>query len=208
MLTCALLPTPSSTTSSTRPSCLSRDCYAVSLMDRIVTSSHHTRYEAMTPELFESGLRLTSDLDMLFGQPNRTVLSLRDVPGLTRAALPILAKYGVKAVSVGVNTFSGPPSVARIFKWRDVASDTELYGLWHRGGCVRAAHALYSYTPWCWCCVPELSCGYFHYHCAVFTILAAACRVRLWCTRPVNWQCSTRQPGHVKQRQHRPVWTL
>lgn len=173
-------------------------------MDCTVTSSHLTRYEAMTPELFESGLRLTSDLDTLFGQPNRTVLSLRDVPGLTRAALPILAKYGVKAVSVGVNTFSGPPSVSRIFKWRDEASGAELYGLWHRGGCVLHMRCTRTRRG----VVPELSCGYFHYHCAVFTILAAACRMRLWRTRPVNWQCSTRQPGHVKQWQHHPVWTL
>ena len=82
-----------------------------------------------TPDLFESGLHLTHELDTLFGLPNRTVLSLRDVPGLTRAAIPFLAKYGVKAVSVGVNTYSGPPAVARIFKWHDTASNTGVYGL-------------------------------------------------------------------------------
>lgn len=38
----------------------------------------------------------------------------RDVPGMTRAAIPILASQGVRALSSGVNGFSAPPGVPKV----------------------------------------------------------------------------------------------
>ena len=41
-------------------------------------------------------------------------LMQRDVPGMTRAAVPVLAAAGVKALSSGVNGFSAPPGVPKV----------------------------------------------------------------------------------------------
>ena len=59
------------------------------------------------------------------------VLSLRDVPGLTRNSLTALAYAGVKAVTVGVNPSTSPPAVPQLFKWQ---SDLSVLGFWHKGG--------------------------------------------------------------------------
>lgn len=59
----------------------------------------------------------------------------RDVPGLTRAAIPILVGQGIKAVSVGVNAGSAPPAVPHHtpFIWRDEQSNTQILAFWHPG---------------------------------------------------------------------------
>jgi hypothetical protein len=58
------------------------------------------------------------------------------VPGLTRAAVPILAAAGVRALSVGVNGGSAPPGVPKNapFVWRDATSGAEVLAFWHPGG--------------------------------------------------------------------------
>jgi hypothetical protein len=45
--------------------------------------------------------------DEYYGLAHKITYSQRDVPGLTRGAIPVLTKAGVKGVSVGEN-----PSVA------------------------------------------------------------------------------------------------
>jgi len=59
------------------------------------------------------------------------VLSLRDVPGLTRNSLTALAYAGVKVISVGVNPGTAPPAVPKLFKWE---GDLSVLGMWHKGG--------------------------------------------------------------------------
>lgn len=63
-----------------------------------------------------------------------TVLQ-RDVPGFTRAAVPILVDQGVKAVTLGVNGGSAPPDVPHNtpFLWHDKQSGTEIIAMWHPG---------------------------------------------------------------------------
>ena len=39
-----------------------------------------------------------------YGQPHKQTLSLRDVPGMTRAAIPLLHRRNISAVSVGENS--------------------------------------------------------------------------------------------------------
>ena len=58
------------------------------------------------------GVRLTHDLDARFGLPPKQTLSTRDVPGMTRAAIPLLHRAGVTAVSEGMNgrVSTAPPS--------------------------------------------------------------------------------------------------
>jgi hypothetical protein len=71
------------------------------------------------------------------------ILLQRDVPGLTRAAIPVLASRGVLGITGGVNAFSAPPGVPKNtpFVWRDEQSGTKLLAMWHPGriqcdGCV------------------------------------------------------------------------
>jgi hypothetical protein len=46
--------------------------------------------------LFDAALNLTFTEDRHFGHPKRMTLSQRDVPGLTRAVIPLLSRAGVK----------------------------------------------------------------------------------------------------------------
>jgi hypothetical protein len=59
----------------------------------------------------------------------------RDVPGLTRASIPVLASRGVRSITGGVNAFSAPPGVPKNtpFVWRDEESGSELLAMWHPG---------------------------------------------------------------------------
>ena len=67
----------------------------------------------------------------------------RDIPGFTRAAVPVLVDSGVKAVTLGVNGGSAPPDVPynTPFLWRDIQSGTELIAMWHPGDHQYAAIA-------------------------------------------------------------------
>ena len=87
--------------------------------------------ELFTPELFDAALNLTFELDDYFGHPRRKTISQRDVPGMTRAAIPLLAKRGVRAVSVGENAQVAPSAVPPIFLWKDNTTKTEVIGLFH-----------------------------------------------------------------------------
>lgn len=79
----------------------------------------------------------------------------RDVPGFTRAAVPILYAQGVRGVTVGVNGGSAPPGVPHNepFIWRDTESQTELLAMWHPGnpmllaGCSLHIHAVILTRP-------------------------------------------------------------
>jgi hypothetical protein len=87
--------------------------------------------EMYTPELFDAALNLTFELDDHFGHPRRKTLSQRDVPGLTRAAIPLLSMRGVRAVSVGENAQVAPSAVPPIFLWKDNHTKTEVVGMFH-----------------------------------------------------------------------------
>ena len=80
------------------------------------------------------GIRMTHDIDARLGQPPKRTLSTRDVPGMTRAAIPVLAKAGVRAVSEGMNERMVPVNVPPCFLWRDVASNKSVIALWHWKG--------------------------------------------------------------------------
>ena len=87
--------------------------------------------ELSEPGMLTAALGLTHALDDRFKLPHKATLSQRDVPGLTRAALPLLVAQGVKALTVGVNPFSTPPYVPRAFVWRDRGSGVNVTAMWH-----------------------------------------------------------------------------
>ncbi|EFN55987.1 hypothetical protein CHLNCDRAFT_145354 [Chlorella variabilis] len=97
---------------------------------------HNAQVELYDASLLQFAVRMTHELDRAFGLPPKVTASQRDVPGLTRAAVPILADEGVKAISVGVNGGSAPPAVPKNtpFIWRDLPSGKQLLAMWHPGG--------------------------------------------------------------------------
>ena len=95
---------------------------------------HNAELEMGNPTLLAAGVNMTHSLDASLGLPPKRVLSQRDVPGISRAAIPVLKRAGVHAVSVGVNTASMYPRVPKIFRWADPASEEEIYAMWHGRG--------------------------------------------------------------------------
>ena len=79
--------------------------------------------EMMDAPLYEYGLTLSKKLDERFGRKTIAAKST-DVPGFTKAAVPILAGNGVKFIHIGVNGVSAMPDVPPIFKWR--VGDSEI----------------------------------------------------------------------------------
>ena len=97
----------------------------------------------MDASLFDFGISMAHDLDAQFNKNKvavyclrlvfvncssiqKTVLSQRDVPGMTRSVVPLLVKRGVRGITVGVNDGSAPPAVPKIFLWRDKATSTDV----------------------------------------------------------------------------------
>ena len=67
--------------------------------------------------------------------------SQRDVPGMTRGAIPLLAKHGVKAVTIGENDAASPLDLPPILLWKDRQSGQEVMGLFHPHGYGNAEEA-------------------------------------------------------------------
>ena len=76
-----------------------------------------THTELMDAELFRFGLSLSQSLDARFGR-HTTAAKMTDVPGHTRAILPLLAEAGVQFLHIGVNPGSTVPSVPGLFRWQ------------------------------------------------------------------------------------------
>jgi len=90
--------------------------------------------EMLSATMFDAGLNLTFEQDRLVGHAPRQTISVRDVPGLTRGAIPLMVKRGVRAVSVGENGACASVNVPSSFVWRDPDSATEILALFHPGG--------------------------------------------------------------------------
>jgi hypothetical protein len=100
--------------------------------------------EAMSPGLFEGSIELVRTLCRRYNMSDDacgSVMSGRDVPGLTRGILPLLKKHGVGGISVGTNGCVEPSfpwadgaiKSMQPFVWRDEASATEIISIWEQG---------------------------------------------------------------------------
>ncbi len=88
--------------------------------------------ELMDADLFAFGLSLSQQLDQRFGR--RTIAAkMTDVPGHTRAIVPLLAAAGIQFLHIGVNASSTSPDVPPVFVWRD-PSGAEVIVMYQRGG--------------------------------------------------------------------------
>jgi hypothetical protein len=90
-----------------------------------------THTELMDAELFRFGLSLSQSLDARFGR-RTTAAKLTDVPGHTRAIIPLLAEAGVTFLHIGVNPGSTVPGVPGLFRWQD-PNGAELIVMYESG---------------------------------------------------------------------------
>lgn len=76
-----------------------------------------THTELMDASMFRFALSLSRTLDRRFGK--RTIAAkMTDVPGHTRAIVPLLAEAGVRLLHIGVNAACAMPAVPRLFRWQ------------------------------------------------------------------------------------------
>ncbi|MCY0878697.1 MAG: DUF5054 domain-containing protein [Firmicutes bacterium] len=72
--------------------------------------------ELMDQGLFRHALSLSAALDRRFGR-RTTAAKMTDVPGHTRAIVPLLAEAGINYLHIGVNPVSTRPRVPTLFRW-------------------------------------------------------------------------------------------
>ena len=132
------------TTPDDHPACvLCPDASLVALVEKAIADDvitwHAFPFNA-EPELADStllraGIDSVRRLDKRFGKANKTVISQRDVPGVTRGIVPIMAEQGVLAFSEGCNAQIQPPQTpGPLFNWSDTASGTSVFMLLHPRG--------------------------------------------------------------------------
>ena len=82
-----------------------------------------THSELFDEETFDYGLTIVDEIDKIRGR--KTVAAkMTDVPGHTKAIVPLLAKHGIKLLHVGVNGVSAVPEVPECFLWK--CDDSEI----------------------------------------------------------------------------------
>ena len=92
--------------------------------------------ELLTPDLLTFAVELGRELAVRTKRPGPlpNTVSQRDVPGTTRAIIPLLHAAGVKAMSIGTNFGSAPVVVPRLSLWHDQPSNRSLYLFYHPRG--------------------------------------------------------------------------
>eukprot|EP01043_Picozoa_sp_COSAG02_P010638 COSAG02_NODE_378_length_23535_cov_35.310164_9_plen_1246_part_00 len=87
----------------------------------------NTEYElAFNEEMVGEQFRLSRELSDELGVPRSKVLSLRDVPGTTRALVPLLVRNNISALTVGVNNGAPDPAMPSPGRWVDRTSNTSV----------------------------------------------------------------------------------
>jgi hypothetical protein len=76
--------------------------------------------------LFEAAITVGERVSDELGLPRPRSVSQRDVPGWTRAALPLLNKHGIHGLSFGAGTPPGKVDVPPLSVWRDLSSNASV----------------------------------------------------------------------------------
>lgn len=81
-----------------------------------------THTELLDEDTFNYGLSIVDKIDQIRGR--KTVSAkMTDVPGHTKAIVPLLAKHGIKLLHIGVNGASAMPEVPECFLWKCAGSE-------------------------------------------------------------------------------------
>ena len=76
-----------------------------------------THSEVFDEDTFDFGLSIVDEIDKIRGR--KTVAAkMTDVPGHTKAIVPLLNKHGIKLLHIGVNGASAVPDVPECFLWK------------------------------------------------------------------------------------------
>ena len=95
-----------------------------------------THSELMDPTLFRHGLGISRTLDKRFGKTT-IAAKMTDVPGHTRAIVPLLADAGISMLHLGVNPASCSPDVPTAFLWQeDISKVCVVYDHGDYGGTI------------------------------------------------------------------------
>lgn len=82
-----------------------------------------THSELFDYDTFDFGLSIVDEIDEIRGR--KTVSAkMTDVPGHTKAIVPLLQKHGIKLLHIGVNGASAVPEVPKCFLWKCGDSET------------------------------------------------------------------------------------
>ena len=79
----------------------------------------NSEFGAYDSSMVAFGVNMTHTLDDLLGVPRKKVVAERDVPGVTRSVIPVLAKAGVQAINIAPNAQPAPANVPPAFIWKD-----------------------------------------------------------------------------------------
>ena len=87
----------------------------------------NSEYElAFNGDMVDEHFRLSRELADELQVPRSRVLTLRDVPGTTRALIPLLVRNNITALTVGVNNHAPDPAMPSPGRWADTASNTSV----------------------------------------------------------------------------------
>lgn len=89
-----------------------------------------THTELMDESLFRFGLSYSQKLDRRLGKQT-IAAKMTDVPGHTRAMVPLLAEAGIRLLHIGVNPASSVPDVPPVFIWMDAETNTSVIVIYH-----------------------------------------------------------------------------
>lgn len=76
-----------------------------------------THTELLDSDTLDYGLSIVEDIDKILGRKT-TAAKMTDVPGHTKALVPLLAKHGIKLLHIGVNGASALCKVPPCFLWK------------------------------------------------------------------------------------------
>ncbi len=93
--------------------------------------------ELLDYDTFDYGLSIIDEIDAIRGK--KTVSAkMTDVPGHTKAIVPLLAKHGIKLLHIGVNGVSAMPEVPECFLWKCGECEIVVVYSGHYGGAFKS----------------------------------------------------------------------
>ena len=99
-----------------------------------------THSELFDEDTFDYGLSIVDEIDQIRGR--KTVCAkMTDVPGHTKAIVPLLAKHGVRLLHIGVNGASAVPEVPECFLWKCGGYETVVIYSGEYGGAFKCDFA-------------------------------------------------------------------
>ena len=98
-----------------------------------------THSEVLDEDTFDFGLSIVDEIDNIRGRKT-TAAKMTDVPGHTKAIVPILARHGIKLLHIGVNGSSAIPEVPECFLWKCRDSEVVVIYSGDYGGALKCKY--------------------------------------------------------------------